>query len=234
MKIKAIFFILLSVFCLSSLTAQKSNKKITITGTVLDASKHPIANAIIMIDDVNTSTKTDQEGNYRIKVKATASKIGVFTFGNGTKDEPIDGRTHIDFDFGTTSMKPVEDQNNASNEQGVNSGYGLVKKKNLTTDVHKIDGTDKKYASYTTIGEMIQREVAGTKVKGSSVVIQNSQDLFGDVPALIIVDGVYMDELPSISPSQVKSVEVLKGTAAAIYGSRGYGGAVIIKTKTQN
>jgi TonB-dependent starch-binding outer membrane protein SusC len=234
MKIKAIFFILLSAFCFSSITAQKSNKKITITGTVLDASKRPIVNAIIMIDDVNTSAKTDQDGNYRIKVKPTASKIGIFTFGNGTKEEPLDGRTRIDFNFGTTSMQQVENQNNSSSEQGVNSGYGMVKKKNTTTDIHKIDGTDKKYASYTTIGEMIQREVAGVQVKGTSVVIQNAQDLFGDVPALIIVDGVYMDELPSISPSQVKSVEVLKGTAAAIYGSRGYGGAIIIKTKTQN
>jgi TonB-dependent SusC/RagA subfamily outer membrane receptor len=43
-----------------------------------------------------------------------------------------------------------------------------------------------------------------------------------------------MDALPNISPITVKSIEVLKGTAAAIYGSRGYGGAIIIKTKSGN
>jgi TonB-dependent SusC/RagA subfamily outer membrane receptor len=43
-----------------------------------------------------------------------------------------------------------------------------------------------------------------------------------------------MDDLPEIPPTSVKSIEVLKGTAAAIYGSRGYGGAIIIKTKIQS
>jgi TonB-dependent SusC/RagA subfamily outer membrane receptor len=54
------------------------------------------------------------------------------------------------------------------------------------------------------------------------------------VTALIVVDGVTMDEIPDIPPTSVKSIEILKGTAAAIYGSRGYGGVIIIKTKIQN
>jgi TonB-dependent SusC/RagA subfamily outer membrane receptor len=81
---------------------------------------------------------------------------------------------------------------------------------------------------------MIQREVSGCRISGGSVVIQESKDLFGSIPALIVVDGVYMDDLPEIPPTSVKSIEVLKGTAAAIYGSRGYGGAIIIKTKIQS
>jgi TonB-dependent SusC/RagA subfamily outer membrane receptor len=43
-----------------------------------------------------------------------------------------------------------------------------------------------------------------------------------------------MDEIPDIPPTSVKSIEILKGTAASIYGSRGYGGVIIIKTKIQN
>jgi TonB-dependent starch-binding outer membrane protein SusC len=234
MKIKLVSLILLSLICFMSISAQKNNKKITITGTVQDAAKGPIGNAIIMIDDQKTNVVTDAEGKYKIKVKPTASRIGVFTFGSGIFEDSIKGRTQIDFTFSKTSAQRPTDQNIAPGEQGVNTGYGLVKKKNLTNDVNKIDGTNNKYASYSSISDMIQREVSGVRISGSSVIIQDSKNLYGSIPALIILDGVYLDGLPSIPPVQVQSIEVLKGTAAAIYGSRGYGGAIIIKTKIKN
>jgi TonB-dependent SusC/RagA subfamily outer membrane receptor len=234
MKIKLFFLILLSVLCINCITAQKNNKKITITGTVLNKAKEPIVNAIIMIDDQKTNSVTDSKGNYKIKVRPTAVKIGVFTFGNGTFEEVINGRTQIDFNFGNLGSQQPTDKSVAPGEEGVNTGYGLVKKKNLTTDVNKIDGTNKKYANYNSITDMIQREVSGVKISGGSVIIQGSTNLMGDVPALIVVDGVYSDELPDIPPRSVKSIEVLKGTSAAMYGSRGYGGVIIIKTKIQN
>ena len=234
MKTKLIFLILLSALCVNGINAQKSNKKITITGTVLNAAKQPIANAIIMIDDQKTNSLTDSEGNYKIKVKPAAAKIGIFTFGHGTFEDSIKGRTRIDFNFGTARTQQTTDQTVAPGEQGVSDGYGKVKKKNLTTTVDNIDGTNKRYASYSSIFDMIQREVSGVRINGSSVIIQGSKDLFGDVPALIVVDGVSSYDLPNIPPTSVKSIEVLKGTAAAIYGSRAYGGAIVIKTKIQN
>jgi TonB-dependent SusC/RagA subfamily outer membrane receptor len=81
---------------------------------------------------------------------------------------------------------------------------------------------------------MIQREVSGVRLTGGNLIIQDSQNLYGYIPPLIVVDGVYMDQLPDIPPVSVRSIEVLKGTSAAIYGTRGFGGAIIIKTKMQN
>jgi hypothetical protein len=234
MKMKTLFLILLAAVSFNSLNAQKSNKKLTITGTVLNADKAPIVNAIIMIDEQKTNSLTDANGNYKVKVKSSASKIGIFTFGYGTSEDSIKGRTQIDFNFGTTKAQKTTEKEITPGEQGVNTGYSVVKKKNLTTDVSKIDGANKKYAAYHSIREMILREVAGVKIDGSSVIIQGSKDFFGATPALIVVDGVSSYELPDIPPSSVKSVEVLKGTSAAIYGSRGYGGAVVIKTVIQN
>jgi hypothetical protein len=234
MKVKVIFLILLAAVGINSLNAQKSNKKVTLTGTVLNADNAPIVNAIIMIDDQKTNSLTDANGKYKVKVKPSASKIGIFTFGYGTSEDSIRGRTVIDFNFGKTKAQETAEQEIAPGEQGVNTGYSVVKKKNLTTDVNKIDGTNKKYAAYHSIREMILREVSGVKIDGSSVIIQGSKDFFGATPALIVVDGVSSYELPDIPPSSVKSIEVLKGTSAAIYGSRGYGGAVIIKTAIQN
>src|SRR5664279_2652487 len=229
MKIRVIFLILVSALCFNNLTAQKNNKKFTISGQVLDANKAPIANAIIMIDDVKTNSYTDSKGNYTVKVKPTASKISVFTFGSGTFEDSIKGRTTIDFKFGVTTANQSTEI--PDGQKGVSTGYGTIKKKNVTNESASIDGTNKKYASYRNMADMITHEISGVKVNGNSVNIQDSKNLWGPVYALIVVDGVYMDELPDIPPVNVKSIEVLKGTAAAIYGSRGSGGAVIIKTK---
>ena len=200
----------------------------------MDAAKRPIVNAIIMIDGEKTNALTNSDGEYKIKVSPLASKIGIFTFNHGTAEEAINGRTQIDFNFGTTGKQQMSDQEIAPGDQGINTGYGMVKKKNLTTDVNKIDGTNKKYASYTSLGEMISREVSGVRIVGETAVLQGSMDLQGDVTALIVVDGVQMETIPDIPPTSVKSIEVLKGTSAAIYGSKGYGGVIVIKTKTQN
>jgi hypothetical protein len=230
---KKLLFLIISVLFINSISAQKPGRKIEIKGTVLDVYNVPIANAIIMIDNNKTHAVTDSRGNYKIRVKPDASKIGVFTFGNGLFEDYIQGRTHIDFNFKTMAAQQFN-PNLREGYQGVNTGYGLVKKRNLTTDVSQIDGSDKKYATYASISDMIQRQVSGVQIYGNDVIIQDAQNMLGRVYPLIVVDGVYMDHLPDIPPATVGSIEVLKSTAAAIYGSRANGGAIIIRTKLQN
>ena len=234
MKIKIIFLILISVLCINSITAQKNNKKITITGTVVDVSGNPVGNAIVMIDGKNTSSITDSKGFFQVKVKSDAERIGILTFGSGLIEESISGRTEINLKFGVSAPQQKTDQEIEPGDEGVNTGYNYVKQKNVTTQVSKIDGTNKKYASYSTVYEMIQREVSGVRISGTDIIINESKDFFGNVPALLVVDGTYVKDFTSISPSSVESIEVLKGTSAAMYGSRGYGGAVVIKTRLKN
>jgi len=236
MKIKVLLLVVLSFLCFNTISAQKAGKKITLTGVVHDASGNPITNAIVMIDGERTSSLTDFKGAFKIKVKSNAQRIGIFTFGSGILEEAIDGRTEINLKFGVTAahQSQGQDQVAEAGEAGVNTGYTYVKEKNLTNEVSKIDGTKKKYASYTSIYEMIQREVSGVKVSGTNIIIHDSKDFFGSVPALLVVDGTYVNDLSNIAPISVESIEVLKGTAAAMYGSRGYGGVVLIKTKINN
>jgi len=241
MRLKLVFLILLSALFISSITAQKNNKKITIEGFVHDANNDPIVNAIIMIDNQKTNSITDSKGTFKIKVDSTASRIGIFTFSCGIHEESINGRTLIDFNFNTvpnpglysknSGITVLRGRNTMPGEEEVEVGYAHMKKKYLTTDISFINGINKKYASYSSIYDMIQREVSGVRVMGKSIIIQGSGNLFGPVGALVIIDGVYGGSLEDISPFLVKSISVLKGTAAAIYGSRGYGGAVIITTK---
>jgi TonB-dependent SusC/RagA subfamily outer membrane receptor len=240
MKTKAfLLFCLFMGYATAKLTAQESNKRITITGTVLDAEENPIANAIVMIDGQKTNALTRADGSYKIKVKPGASRIGIFTFGNGIFEEDIAGRTQIDFNFGPKvvrkqepDQKPAEEKIIASpGDQVINTGYNKVRKKYLTTSASKLDRKDSK-KNYTSIYDML-REVPGVVVHQNKIVVHESKNLWGYIPPLLIVDGVPYDinNITDILPSTVESIEVLKGTSAAIYGSRGYGGVLLITTK---
>jgi TonB-dependent SusC/RagA subfamily outer membrane receptor len=231
MRIRVLYTILFSILIMCSLSAQKSSKKITITGTVLDENGYPVVNAIVMVDGVKTSSLTDSKGVYKIKVKRTAEKVGIISFTSGLIEEVIDGRAVINFNYSTSSLSQKTDQAVSERNEGVNTGYNYVKEKNVTTPVRRINGNDRKYASYRTVSEMITREYAGVKYSGGGYVIQGSKDLFGPVTALLVVDGVYVDNFEGITPSVVESITILKGSAASIYGSRGYGGAIVITTK---
>ena len=245
MRIRVFFILLLYVLCLNSGTAQNIGKRITITGTVLDFSRNPVVNAIVLIDNQKTNSKTDSEGTYKINIKPNASRIGILAFGNGYFEEEISGRTKINISFSNVTSMDQQSRNNSDygymelrgsnipfGDEAVDVGYAHLKRKYITTDIGFIDGRKTKYASYSSVYDMIQREVSGVRISGKSVIIQGSRNLFGSVGALVIIDGVYDGSLDGISPSSVESISVLKGTSAAIYGTRGYGGVIIVKTKT--
>ena len=229
------FFLLVIITCLiaGNLAAQKNNKKIKLSGSVLDAQLYPIANAIIIIDGQKTDVLTDPTGKYRIRVSPTASKIGVVSFTNGLLEEEINNRIRINFRYSNLESRVLPENLSeiSIGEESVNTGYGYTKKKYVTTSIRKIDARDKKYASYRSVQEMLEREVSGLRIINGEVVIRGSMNMFGWVPALVNVDGVPTDDLDGIKPAVVESIEVLKDASAAVYGTRGYGGVVLITTK---
>jgi TonB-dependent SusC/RagA subfamily outer membrane receptor len=249
MKSKLLLVILFSLVFFNVLNAQK-NDKITITGTVLDLNDDPIENAIITIDGQKTSVLTDSAGNYSVKVKSTATKLGVFTIGNGYFEEEIGNRNKIDISFSTvTKASPysVRNEDTDSEEaalQGraregevpVNIGYATVKRKYIVGDIQLLDPRDKKIRDYPSIQDMILGEVSGVGRSGDRIYFLSSLNLGGYVDPLIVIDGIYStaSDLATIRPATLESVAILKGASAAIYGSRGYGGAILVTTKMGN
>jgi TonB-dependent SusC/RagA subfamily outer membrane receptor len=240
MKTKVLLFLCFFLgLAIVQLSAQKSNKKITITGSVIDADGSPVVNAMILVDGQKTNSVTDAKGTFRIKADPGALRIGIITFGKGMIEEDIAGRTVIDISFESkTARKPdpasppsEEKVASAEDRTTVDMGYSKVKKKNLTQTVSKVDGTNSK-RSYTSIYQMLQG-ISGVEVRGTSVNIHDSKNMTGYVAPLFVVDGVPVSDISSISPSTVESIEVLKGTAAAMYGSRGFGGVILIKLKKE-
>jgi len=227
MKFKAIALIVFLVFSTGFSYGQRSNKKITITGKVTDARQKPVAGAVIFIDKVKTNAVTDQQGFYKVKVRSDAREILVFSLFNGASEEEINGRTTIDFILtgdpsGNTGKDEAED-NKADNTEK------RTDEKALQAEGGKvIDFQDSQYKSFQTIYDMIRGRFPGVEVSGTSIKVMGSSSLNVSTEPLFVVDGVIVNNIDDISPQTVKTIEVLKGPDATVYGIRGSNGVIVI------
>ncbi len=235
MRSGLLLVLLLQVILLPDLSAQKKSKKITISGNVIDANRYPVSDAIIMIDGKNTDSRTDNKGNFKIKVKPSAVVLGIYSLSTGVIEEPINGRSQINIVLDKYIGVQPDNRNIPANEETVNIGYGSVKKENTTDQVNKIDVSDKEFTSYTNIYEMIQGRVPNVEVNGKSIRIQGASSFIGaSTEPLLVVDGMAVTSIDDIPPQQVKSIEILKGPSASVYGVRGANGVVLILLKGAN
>ncbi len=194
---------------------KKSDKPVTISGRVTGPGNQPVAGAVFYIDNARTSYITNDNGTYRIKVSPSAVKLRVSSSRFGDCDTVINGQTKINFVFrsGTDA-----DMNQADNNLS----------KTQDSQAKKSRSGTRKMNTYTDIYQMIQNEVTGVLVNGHSIVIQQQNSFFGSSDPLFVVDGVIVSTIDNINPLEVKSISVLTGTAAALYGVRGANGVISI------
>ena len=209
------------------LPGQQSNKKMTITGVVTDVNHKPVKGVTILVDNKNTNQVTNLKGAYRVKVASDAKKIGAMSVSGTLAESAIGGRSVIDFSLPVDAMSEANIQQDKPGEEDINVGYGTVKRKNLQTSVGKVSNTNKNYGSYQNIYEMLRGQ-PGVQVVGTSVKIQGSSSFLAGTDPLFVVDGIPVSSIGDIQPQQVKSIEILKGSAASIYGSRGANGVILV------
>jgi TonB-dependent SusC/RagA subfamily outer membrane receptor len=225
MKTAIISLMIMMVSFPGNLFAQKAGKKYDITGQVVDANDKPVSGAVVLVDSKSTGVFTDDKGTYQVKVKANATKIAVIKLPNGQSEEDINGRTAINFRLGGGTLPPTMEAGQKAEDEVINTGYGSASKKQLTTTISKIDG-DNKNASYQNIYEMLQADPS-VQVSGRKITIRGINSINSNDP-LFIVNGIPGSSIDDISPKSVKSIEILKGSNASIYGSRGANGVVLI------
>lgn len=228
MKTK-IFILMIFVLPLSlSSYAQKAGKKYYITGHVVDVNNKPVSGSMVLIDNISSGVITDDSGMYRVKVKANATNISIVNLASDLLTEEINGRVVIDFKLNSELLLEESVKQENTENEAIDIGYGTVRRKHLTTSNSEIKGQNK-YASYQSIYEMLKAEVPGVLVSGNKIVIRGIATINSSNDPLVFVDG---SEVPAtdiqIPPSQVKSISVLKGTDASIYGSRGANGVILI------
>ncbi len=121
----------------------------------------------------------------------------------------------------------------------VNLGYGTTERSRLTTSVASLDSTDIEGLRVTTLEETLGH-LPGVQVvrgaEGSQLRIRGTSSFLGTTDPLYVIDGLPLafgmpDPLRGINPHDVARVDVLKDGGAAMFGSRGANGVVIITTK---
>ncbi len=218
MKLKMV--LIFSIIAGSSLISrgQEVNADITITGKVRNADNNPVEGAAVFIDRVKTGSVTDQNGNYTVRADSGAKVIMVFDMTYGVSREFINRRYSVDLTLPGKAHK-----NNY-----VSIGYGTTKRKHATNQVGRIDGQKQEFTTYNNIFDMIRGRLPGVEVNGSSIKISGSSSLNVSTEPLFVVNGIIVSSIDHIAPHDVKSIEVLKGPAASVYGIKGSNGVIMI------
>ncbi len=112
----------------------------------------------------------------------------------------------------------------------INIGYGTTTKDDSNNAVSSLKVDDK--TSFTSIYDYIEGRIPGVTVVGNKFRVRGTRTISGEGYALVLVDGIEVEDLTGITPDMVESVDVLKDAASSsIYGVRGANGVIIINTR---
>ncbi len=126
---------------------------------------------------------------------------------------------------GTPAVVPHDDPD-------VNIGYGTAKKSDLSSAVSSLKVDGNVISSYSNIYDYLQGRVPGVQVTSDHrILIRGISSINSPTDPLLILDGVEVSDLSGVNPNDIQSVDVLKDGSAAIYGSRGANGVILITTK---
>ncbi|MES2107277.1 MAG: TonB-dependent receptor [Bacteroidota bacterium] len=203
----------------------------TIKGKVVDTTGFALPGATVKIKGTQKVTLTDQNGAFTVDAEPGAVLVISYT-GYITKEVTIRDNSFI-----TVTLR----DNNTALQEVVVVGYGSVKKTDLTGSVGSVKGDDLNLGGTTAnIGQAIQGKVAGVLVQQTSfapggaisITIRGGNSINTSNSPLYVVDGFISDNGNLINPNDIEDIQVLKdASAAAIYGSRGGNGVVLITTK---
>lgn len=223
----------------------------TVTGMVTDQNGLPLPGVNIVVLGTNNGTQTDFDGNYSIN--ANQGQTLLFTY-LGQQDV----RTSI----GTRNVINVQMQEDAQAlEEVVVTALGIERDpKSLAYSAPKVNSSELTSAQNNNAISALSGKVAGLKINSPSgnldgsqrILIRGTNSITGENQPLFVIDGIPMDNsnfntadaqrgaggvdfgstINDIDPNSIESVTVLKGAAAALYGSRASNGVILITTKS--
>jgi TonB-dependent starch-binding outer membrane protein SusC len=223
---KLLFFSVLMAF---SIAVDAQNR--VVQGTVIaQEDNSPLPGVNVLVQGTTKGTATDGQGKFRLELTGNENTL-VFSFiGYKTATLNVDSKTVID----------VQLESDAETlEEVVVIGYGEQKKSDITGATANVRGEDLLRQPVLTASQAMQGKIAGVQIissgqPGSSpqIRIRGVSTALSGTTALYVVDGVLTDDISNINTADIVDMNVLKdASAAAIYGSRGANGVVIITTK---
>lgn len=221
---------LLAVFVLAPVWAQNSGR--IISGKVVDESGEPLAGAVVMINgDSSSAVGTDIDGKFSIAATSGKNVLTVSMIGFRTASvDAVPGQ----------SIEIVAQQDSYELEGVVFTGYSAIAKKDMTGAVGVVGGKELKAMPVTSVNDVLQGKVAGLTITstsgtpgaGSVARIRGIGSITGSTSPLYIVDGLPQNGIDYLNPNDIESIAVHKdASVAAIYGSRGANGIIVVTTK---
>ena len=195
-----------------------------IYGNLTAYNSFPVMNVEVTSKKAKATTVSDSLGNFSI-VCLEKDVIIVKPKGFKTVNQKVNDETD------TVKINLIFVDTKKNREVAINSGY--VTKSNLNYAVTQLEEENNDYCKYTDIYTLIRVEGTGVQVSPSGqITVQGGSNSFaGSSSALLIVDGQAQNSISWIRPCIVKSIHILKGSEATIYGTRGGNGVVVITTK---
>jgi len=222
---QSLFIIYAIMFCHLNAFSQ-----IRVSGKITDEKGEALIGVNVLVKNTNNGALSDLEGKYSLEVP-DKQVVLVFSYvGFSSKEINLEGKSELN----VILSESVELLNEI-----VVVGYGTQRKSDLTGVVGTIKSEEiQKFAS-ANITQALQGKIAGVQVVSGSgrpgeapiVRIRGTGTLNGASP-IYVVDGLILDNIDFLNASDIASMEVLKdASAAAIYGTRGANGVIIITTR---
>lgn len=203
----------------------------TITGKVTDSTTgEPLIGANILVIGTSTGTVTDIDGAYSLDVPEGATQLEFTYTGYGAERVALGSSNTID-----VALTPGQ-----ALEEIVVVGYGTQKSKEVTSAISSVKEEEFNKGNVSNPAQLLQGKVAGLAIsraggdpnKAFNIRLRGLSTVGANTSPLIIIDGVIGADLSTVDPNDIASIDVLKdGSAAAIYGTRGASGVIIITTK---
>ena len=224
-------------FCLAlfSTMAYAQNKEVT--GKVTDSKDGSPVAGISVLGVTNSGKKvgtaTANDGTFKLSSAEGISKITLSGVGFDKQDLNVSGKSDL-----AVSMKG---SNTALNEITV-VGYGTLKKREITSAITRVNAEQFNKGNINDVAQLLQGKVAGLSISRAGGDVNGGFEIrlrglatigAGNASPLVVIDGQVGADLNSVDPNDIKSIDVLKdGSSAAIYGTRGSAGVIIVTTKT--
>ena len=210
----------------SPAVTEVTQQGVTVKGVVKDAKGEPIIGATVTEKGTKNATVTDYDGNYSLNVSSRNAVLVVSYIGFVAQEIKAGGDVTLQED-------------NALLNEVVVIGYGTQRKGDITSAITSVKAEDFAQGNIRDAGDLIKGKVAGLTIANgsgdpsaaSSIRLRGIISLEGGNSPLVLVDGLE-GSLNTVAPENIESIDVLKdASAAAIYGTRGAAGVILITTK---
>lgn len=217
-----------------ALSEQQQKPSHRVKGRILDYAGEPLIGVSIVQKGTTAGTLTDVEGHFSINLPDENSILVISYIGYVTQEVAVKGKPELNITL---------NESTAALEEVVVIGYGVVKKKDLTGSVGQLSSERTKDLKVSDATQVMAGQIAGVQIQqiggapgqGATIRVRGSGSISASSSPLYVVDGYPLGDqnLNSVNPSDIESIEVLKdASAAAIYGSRAANGVVLVTTKS--